>query len=237
MKYFIVSDVHSCFNELKEALDTAGFDINNDEHMFVSCGDLLDRGQQPLECLRFVLSIPKHRRKFIYGNHEELMQNMIAVNYAYISDFRNGTAQTIQYSMACEFNEINDNIRKFAALPEWKKYIKECVDYFEIGNYICVHGWIPCEEKYDKYRLWKDDWKNHSFRNARWYNGMNAWKDGVRLPGKTIVCGHVCAEYGHIYIHQDENCDRTQPFMDEGIVALDSRVFRTGRLNCFVIEL
>lgn len=236
MKYFIVTDVHSCFDALQEALNKAGFDINNDEHVFISCGDLLDRGTKPLETLRFVLTIPKHRRIFIKGNHEELMQDMININYAYTSDYRNGTAQTIQYCTGCDFGEINDNIRKFAKMPEWKKYIKECVDYFELKDYIFVHGWIPCEERYDHYTHWLDDWKNHSFKECRWYNGMNAWLDGIRVPGKTIVCGHVFASYGHTYIHQDENADQTQPFIDDGIIALDSRVFRTNKLNCLVIE-
>ena len=28
--------------------------------------------------------------------------------------------------------------------PELKKYLKSLVDYAEVGNYIFVHGWIPC---------------------------------------------------------------------------------------------
>ena len=41
---YCVSDVHSFYDELMTALTKAGFDINNEEHIFVSCGDLLDRG-------------------------------------------------------------------------------------------------------------------------------------------------------------------------------------------------
>ena len=46
-KYFVVSDVHGFYDEMKKALDNAGFDIANPDHIFVSCGDLLDRGRQP----------------------------------------------------------------------------------------------------------------------------------------------------------------------------------------------
>ena len=49
-KLFIVSDVHSYFNEMIQALSNAGFDRNNPNHIFVSLGDLLDRGKQSVEC-------------------------------------------------------------------------------------------------------------------------------------------------------------------------------------------
>lgn len=40
MKLFVVSDVHSYFTEMKQALDKAGFDQNNPEHLFIGCGGL-----------------------------------------------------------------------------------------------------------------------------------------------------------------------------------------------------
>ena len=43
-KFFVVADVHSFYDEMKQELDTAGFDINNPDHILVSCGDVLDRG-------------------------------------------------------------------------------------------------------------------------------------------------------------------------------------------------
>lgn len=41
MKIFCISDVHSFFNEMIKALDEAGFDKNNSNHLLVVCGDLL----------------------------------------------------------------------------------------------------------------------------------------------------------------------------------------------------
>ena len=37
-KYFVVTDVHSFFDEMKKALDAAGFDPTNPTHYFISCG-------------------------------------------------------------------------------------------------------------------------------------------------------------------------------------------------------
>lgn len=236
MKYFIVTDVHSCYDELIETLNNYGFNMDDDNHHFVSCGDLLDRGSKPLETLKFVTSIPKHRRHFVYGNHEELMETLISRNYPMMHDYHNGTVGTVAYATSCSDGAIDSAIKKFAELPEWKRYISECVNYIEIGDFICVHGWIPCAERYDHYYPY-DNWKEHPFEFCRWYNGMNAWLDGVRIPGKTIVCGHVFARYGHKYIHEDELIDETKPFIDDGIIAMDSRVFRTHKLNCLIIEI
>ena len=58
MKYFIFSDVHGFYDELMLALNNAGFDKDNPEHIIISLGDLLDRGPKPLQCLQFVNSIP-----------------------------------------------------------------------------------------------------------------------------------------------------------------------------------
>ena len=78
-KYFIVADVHGYFDILNQSLKEAGFDENNPEHFFVSLGDLLDRGKQPRECLQFVNSL--ERKILIRGNHEDLMEEMIAFHY------------------------------------------------------------------------------------------------------------------------------------------------------------
>lgn len=40
-KYFCVADVHGFYNEMMSALNNAGYDKNNPNHVFCSCGDLL----------------------------------------------------------------------------------------------------------------------------------------------------------------------------------------------------
>ena len=76
-RYFVCADVHSYFDELIIALNKAGFDINNKEHIFVSCGDLLDRGNNSIECLDFVNNLPQDRKILIRGNHEDLLEDII----------------------------------------------------------------------------------------------------------------------------------------------------------------
>ena len=76
-KYFCFGDVHSFYTELKSSLETAGYDKSNKDHIIVSCGDLLDRGNESIECLNFVNSLPKSRKILIRGNHEDLLEECI----------------------------------------------------------------------------------------------------------------------------------------------------------------
>ena len=51
MKYFVVSDVHSFFYEMMNAITNQGFEFDNPEHRLIVCGDLFDRGTQSVELL------------------------------------------------------------------------------------------------------------------------------------------------------------------------------------------
>lgn len=93
-KYFITSDTHGFYSELKQALDESGFDIKNSEHTFVLCGDLFDRGTETLKLYRFIKSIPKERRILIKGNHEQLFFDLLNKKYPEDHDFHNGTVDT-----------------------------------------------------------------------------------------------------------------------------------------------
>ena len=92
-KYFIVSDVHAFYDEMMEALLKEGFDRNNPDHVFVSLGDLFDRGLQANEMLEFVNSLKKERKILIMGNHELLMEEAIRNGFS-LRDVHNGTFST-----------------------------------------------------------------------------------------------------------------------------------------------
>lgn len=69
MKYFVSADIHGFFDEWMSALKKNDFDIDNQQHKIVVCGDLFDRGRQPKQIIDFVLA---HKNKIILikGNHE-----------------------------------------------------------------------------------------------------------------------------------------------------------------------
>ena len=62
---------------MKKALDDAGFDEKNDNHVFVSCGDLFDRGVENRKVYDFIRCLK--RKVLICGNHDErLLTTLLA---------------------------------------------------------------------------------------------------------------------------------------------------------------
>ena len=245
MKLYCTSDVHSFYDELMIALDNAGFDINNEEHIFVSCGDLLDRGPFAEKCLKFVNSLPDSRKILIRGNHELLAMNMIRNGYYGQHDWWNGTADTAQ--QLCGYTDPycvteDEVIEGFSKNQEWVKYYQSTVYYKEIGDYIFTHAWIPYDIAENGKLVYDKNWRNASFHECIWDNGMLLWRDGIREPSKTIVCGHFHSMWGHKNLHNEfssnyPTIDNCRPFEDEGIIALDSMVPASRFLNVKVIEV
>ena len=246
MKYFVVSDVHSYFKYLMEALIGNGFEIDNKNHKLVVCGDLFDRGDETVKLFEFVKEMQNQGRLiYVRGNHEDLLRDCVKEIYTGRvpgrHHFSNGTVKTI--CMFCGQSEwiVYD--------PTWRDRIcdtmqpildfidKNCVDYAEIGNYIFVHGWIPSFLHLDDFRDgYPSDWNE-----ARWLNGMDMWRNPAnRVDGKTIVCGHWHANWGHARIHH--SCSEWdddaifEPFVDEGIIAIDACTAYSRQVNVLVIE-
>ena len=242
-KYFVVTDVHSYFTLMKDALEQAGYDKANPNHIFVSCGDLLDRGDESAAILTFVNSIPKSRKILIKGNHEDLLERCLDEESFYSNDLHNGTLKTI-YNLAgkTEFEYFinSDTKNVFSTVKAYKplyKYLNSLQDYAEVGNYMFVHGWFPlCQ-----------DWSEEAWEKARWMNGMEAWKKGEVLKGKTVVCGHWHCSWGWSHLDQArpefppknrKNWEKSfEPYIKEGIIALDACTAYSKKVNVVVLEI
>lgn len=94
-KYFVTSDIHGFYNEFIDALDRSGFNIDNPDHILIICGDIFDRGNQPLQIYTFLRSLPKERRILVRGNHEFLLQDLVQRGYPESHDEHNGTIDTL----------------------------------------------------------------------------------------------------------------------------------------------
>lgn len=177
MKYFVISDIHGFYDEMIECLNKKGYDKDNPNHILIVCGDIFDRGTQPLEVYNFLRSIPKERRILIRGNHETLLKELVERNHYENHDIHNGTVDTlflIRYgktldefnhdyyhelgtSLSTEWNSIRHNKSllmdriyegKIKEILDWI-YSDEWINYYETNNYIFVHSWIPVEEHID----------------------------------------------------------------------------------------
>ena len=251
-KFFITSDVHSFYDELMVALTEKGFDKENKDHILCICGDLFDRGDQTREVFEFVKELQAQDRLiYVTGNHESLlfdcMNEIRCGRIPGLHHRHNGTIKTI-----CQFCGENEWI---IYDPTWRDKICEamkpvldfiadnCVDYAEIGDYVLVHGWVPCYQGLDDFRnATSEDWER-----ARWENGMEMWRyPRCRVEGKTVICGDFHCSWGWSHIRQErkefppinrKGWEKSfEPFVDDGIMAIDACTAYSGLCNVIVIE-
>ncbi len=169
--YFALSDVHGFASEMEEALEQAGFDLNDEDHVLIVLGDVFDRGEEALEVYRYLSSVPASRLILIKGNHESLYLDLLKKGHPEDYDFSNGTVGTF-----CQIaNESIEPIENFAELASFlgedglspskkevwartKRKVRaseitawlkspQWRDYFELGPYLFVHSFIPLKIK------------------------------------------------------------------------------------------
>ena len=73
---FVIGDIHSHYNEMIELFEMVNFDFHND--ILISLGDLVDRGQKPIEVIEKLMEI----KNFIHilGNHDEWCLQYLKTN-------------------------------------------------------------------------------------------------------------------------------------------------------------
>ena len=223
MKLFVVSDIHGYAGLLKEALGSAGYDPENDEHLLVCCGDLFDRGTENFEVLKF---FERTRRKvMIKGNHEERLLEILYGAKIGFHDYMNGTVETIreffgEYSLMGPSDSV-DFSGKTGTVDRLCDLIGEMKDYYETEHYVFVHGWLP-----NKNGGIVADWRSAKaelWHTARW----TWWIKGCEMSGndepKTVVCGHYPTRGAQI-------------FYGDGFIAIDAGTYTNNKLNVLVLE-
>lgn len=251
MRLYCISDIHSYFVPMKTALDEAGFEPNNSNHLLIVCGDCFDRGPDTKEVLQYLMSIDN--KILIKGNHDILFNDMCLRGYPYTYDISNGTVNTACQLGSIDCKEPFDEIFK-NAYKKLATYRDMLVPYYETKNYIFVHGFIPLAYGNEEHvsfgwvdyfkadKVYDENWHNSNhFEDAMWLNGIAMAKQGYNQTGKTIVCGHFHCSYGHavdkgisefgddaiwdIY-HDDKN----------KLYAIDRCTAHTGKCNVLVLE-
>lgn len=157
MRYYVISDVHGYYTQMKSALEKAGFFSDTTPHKLIMLGDLFDRGHEAKQLQQFILEqMEQDKIILIRGNHEDLFVELVTTDagmpYSYHKS--NGTYDTALQLTG--FDPVMASIRHYdfadAAkdTPFYKEIIPAMLDYFETEHYVFTHGWIPSIPNRDK---------------------------------------------------------------------------------------
>lgn len=240
-KLFAVSDVHGHFKELNEALAKAGFDPGNEEHFFISCGDLFDRGTENLAVYEFVNGL--ERKILIRGNHEARLLEILEQGRIRSSDIVNGTDITIMEFFGKDSIDEDGRLKLSDEKNERKNerdirhFIGLMLDYYETENYIFTHGWLPAD--FDAYRHWLlPDWRHaraSEWIKARYREWFRYYGTEAMIPGKTIVCGHKTSRFACKF-DPTRSPDNTDIFFGNGVAVIDTHTSYSGKVNVLVLN-
>ena len=251
MKYFVISDVHSYFTPLREALKQAGFNKRNKNHTLVLCGDLFDRGHEAVKLYEWIRSIPKKRRILIRGNHEMLLKNLVERGYFCKHDIFNGTLDTVHQFTEYSYGDcilvpgqVLEDFNNLGVL-QWI-FSKEWVNYWEYKDYIFVHSWIPLialddlphhiieSRKFKFNPNWRES-TDSEWEDAMWGCPYKLLQQKLYPDGKVIVCGHWHARDFHKHIEGKLEVDNSI-FFSKNCIALDACTAMSDECNVLVID-
>lgn len=115
MPTYVIGDVQGCFSELKALLQKIQFDKNQDTLWFT--GDLVNRGPDSLEVLRFIQSLGE-KHKVVLGNHD---LHLIAVAFGVRNLHVDDTLNPILTARDCD--QLIDWLRHRSLLHVEKNYV------------------------------------------------------------------------------------------------------------------
>ena len=250
MKNFVVSDIHDHYALLIDALARNDFDINNEDHRLIVCGDAFYSGPQPGELFVFLSELSnKGKLIFIYGNHDiELLDNLRVRKFTRPANRK--CAELIVKHLTQKTGLSDADLVAECEKLGFTRFLAETpVWYYENENYVFTHGFIPIEKK-----AYKPDWRNASekeWRNAAARGDAMAlsMRYGVSEPNKKIVCGHYSAARCYLMkdatqadwdnkIYKDVSgvpAEGFKPFFGDTLIAIDQSVKKTGFMNCIIL--
>lgn len=197
MKYYFISDVHSYYDKMIDALTAAGF--NADEDTLVSVGDLFDRGEDAQKCLDYILGLKN--KIILWGNHELQLRKILTSGDWNRYDISNGTIDTINQLSGT--NDTYEGILKLnkRGIPESEfsentdklsEYFSQCKYALEFSDLIVTHGWLPNTGNDRTFAKLIPNWREQKEKVWYWATWSNT-EDCIAcnaFPDKPMLVGH-----------------------------------------------
>ena len=125
MSIYAISDIHGCFDEFMELLGKIQFNPAHDTLYIL--GDIIDRGERPIDCLKYVMSA--ENIYFLLGNHEQLMLDYFSGADRFTWTM-NGHQETIRQFMRLPNHEREEILTYFSNIPLYMIINAGGIDYF-----------------------------------------------------------------------------------------------------------
>jgi bis(5'-nucleosyl)-tetraphosphatase (symmetrical) len=124
MAHYAIGDIQGCFEPLQRLLRKIHFDPAYDQLWLV--GDLVNRGSQSLDVLRYLKSLPAESVRIVLGNHD---LHFLAVAHGFIPPGKHDTFQDVLQAPDCP------------ELCEWLRK-QPLLQYEPTLNYVMTHAGI-----------------------------------------------------------------------------------------------
>lgn len=213
----VIGDVHSCYYQLVELLISMGYVVDKENNkithspkgrFLIFVGDLVDRGQYPIEVLSLVMTAVKEKFALCArGNHEHKLYRALIGNQVQINEDLKYTLEEIEKQDNNFKNKINDFL---SSLP-YQIVINN-------GETIIAHGGLT--EKYHGVN-------SKSMKAMATFGKPTGKKDEhghpIRLDWAKDYRGEAYVIYGHTPI--------TYPVWTNNTINIDTRCFNTSILS------
>ena len=231
---FVVSDIHGHYTLLRQALENAGFDDDNDNHLLIGCGDYFDRGNENAEVLRYLDRI--RHKMLLRGNHEDMLLKLLHTGRLQSHHYVNGTLRTVEeFFGRYAVDPVDDTLDfsgKTRVVDRLCTFIDDMVDYYETAGHVFVHGWLPAGGTTLQGRR---DASAEEWQRARTERWTNHYEGERPLPDKVLVCGHMPVFYA-AYLDASRTASCPDIFYTNGLVAIDAGTSDSGKVNVLVLE-
>ena len=216
---YVISDIHGEYGLLMRLLDKIKF--SQSDELYV-CGDMVDKGEESIRVLKFLLNAPNVR--CILGNHE----------HAFLSYY-----WSVMKNSPSDFDKVLADLKGWfhgdGRLLDWDIVDKlEALPlYIEEEDFICVHAGLPLD---DNCRIVPPQ----CVRETVILEDRHFMRPEVVPKGSKCVCfGHtptrnVCGE-DKILAYKRNTC-RGDSIADYYKIHLDTGVWLGGVLGCFCAD-
>ncbi len=218
-KRFVIGDIHGQYNALKQVLNSANFNYDNDK--LIVLGDVCDGGYNTYKVVEELLKIKN--LIFVLGNHDVFFIDHIKSGWSEEIWLQQGGCATLEsYGAKCvegqtwdNKSEINSTNLKIPISHHW--FFHKGVYYYEEDNMLFVHGGIDPKKPIEEQTKHTLTWDREFIVDCQ--NGLeNKWD--------LIFVGHTTTQ----------KYDETVPIKMGNLIMMDCGAGWNGRLAMMDID-